>query len=147
MGPSSSSSSSRDAAIKSDLDKDNKWETTLWGKFLAHPHSIYKFINADRSSHAERLAFYGKLVRFIQRCKKCPDAMAAAAPCVDERRSRRHGTPKEEDSGGTLEEVSQTASVFKGVRSPDDLEILEYCAFKFLGHTNELNRTTPIRYQ
>ena len=143
--PSSSSSSPPllDLETKTALDKDDGWETKLL-TFLKRTNSITHLLNERRSSHEERIDFYGKLLKFIQKCKSCSDATSTScddcnnAVVTSPSRTSRKSRARSLSPTSTLEEVSYKSSQFKGVRTPRDLASLEYCASKYLSHLSRL---------
>ena len=129
-----------DLETQTALDKNDGWEKKL-PTFIVRPNSIYHLLNERRSSHEERLDFYGKLLKFIQKCKSCSDATSTS--CDDHDNTvvtspSRKSRAKSLSPTSTLEEVSYTSSQFKGVRTPRDLALLEYCASKYLSHISRL---------
>jgi hypothetical protein len=135
--PSSSSSPLLlDLETRSALDRNDGWENKLMLTFLVRPNSIIHLLNKSRSSHEERIDFYRKLLKFIQKCKSCSDA--------NDDNNTNSSIATTETS--TLEEVSHMSFQFKGVRTPRDLAVLEYCASKYLSHVSRLkngNHGTP----
>ncbi len=147
-----------DAATKAELDTNSKWENKLL-KFVVKPTAMCHMLNEKKSNHKERLDFYGSLIKFIQRCQLCPDATSAstamdatsesidgdtvmASPSVSSSPAKRLSSST---SQPTLEEVSYTSSQFKGVHTPRDLAILEYCVSKYLARINKLHRIASNR--
>ena len=156
--PSFSTLELLDAATKAALDTNNKWENKLL-KFVVKPTAMCHMLNEKKSNHKERLDFYGSLIKFIQRCQLCPDATSdrkamdatseyfdgdtvMASPSVSSSPTKRLSSST---SQPTLEEVSYTSSQFKGVHTPQDLAILEYCVSKYLARINKLNRIASNR--
>ncbi|KAL7533586.1 hypothetical protein ACHAXR_005330 [Thalassiosira sp. AJA248-18] len=90
-----------DAATKADLDTNGKWENTLSG-FLKQPPSLYRITNERRSMHEERLAFYGKLIRFVQKCKACSDATPPVTMGAEEELGGGEEKKSNEDDGDVV---------------------------------------------
>lgn len=159
VSSSSSLSSLLDPATKQELDADPvKWENKLSGNFLVQPSSLYRITNERRCTHKERLAFYGKLLKFIQKCKQCSDAVVTPPTSggagddansdgdvvmKNEKKNHKRSDSPNSTSSQTLEEVSYSSHQFKGVRTARDLALLEYCASKLLAAIHELKN--PLR--
>ena len=169
LRPSSSSPSSLstlmllDGAAKAELDKDNEWENKIL-KFVVKPTAVCHMLNERKSNHNERIDFYGNLIKFIQKCRACPDATSnaptatsttpdgsivdgdsiMASPSVATKRLSSY-TTSSSSSQMTLEEVSYSSTQFKGVHAPRDLAILEYCVSKYLARITKLHRMATIR--
>ncbi|KAL3761895.1 LOW QUALITY PROTEIN: hypothetical protein ACHAW5_006124 [Stephanodiscus triporus] len=118
------------------LDRNDGWETRLMQTFLVRPNSIIHLLNKSRSSHEDRCDFYRKLLTFIQKCKSCSDANDDSNTKSSIATTAASSSLLQETS--TLEEVSHMSSQFKGVRTPRDLAVLEYCASKYLSHVSRL---------
>lgn len=69
-------------------------------------------------------------MKFIQRLKNCSDATS------------NEDSPNDDNGKQTFEEVCYTSSQFKGVRTPLDLAVLEYCACKFLAQISSIKNGT-----
>ncbi|KAL7467546.1 hypothetical protein ACHAXS_007788 [Conticribra weissflogii] len=144
---SNTRNSTLDPSIRAELDENDHWQNVLQG-FLKQPMSLYQYTNVKRSTHEQRLVFYGKLLRFIRMCSDCQEVKSGDAcmgECNDEEKksqSPRSLSPVEavaDDSGLSLEEACQTSTSFKNVNTPQDLEVFEYCVSKYLAFINHAN--------
>ncbi len=132
-----------DLETKAALDENDGWEQRLL-TFLGRPNSISHLLNERKSSHEERLDFYRKLLNFIQKCKSCSDATSTSCGDHDNtvvKSTSRKSRAESLSPSITLEEVSYTSSQFKGVCTPRDLALLEYCASKYLSHISRLKNS------
>ncbi|KAL9182957.1 hypothetical protein ACHAXT_004236 [Thalassiosira profunda] len=114
-------------ATLQELDKGPKqWEEKLAG-FLAQPHTLFRLTTPNRSTHEERVKFYGELLSFIQKCKRCSDADGGEP------------SKRDDDSSLTLDETCQTSSRFRNVQTASDLALLDHCAAKFRVLVSDFN--------
>jgi len=152
-----SDSKSLDPSEKRRLDQDEQWQKELQNcQLKMNEVEFSRLLNPTRSKHEDRLDFYGKLLKFIQKCKKCSDSEVSDklptedAPMegTEDRKqngseSNRDGT---EEESLTLEEYSEMSKQFKTIRTPSDLQVLEYCAMKYLHFISSLASTKkPLR--
>jgi len=139
--------STLDPTSRAELDENDQWQNVLQG-FLKQPMSLYQYTNVKRSTHEQRLEFYGKLLRFIRKCSDCQEVKSSDADMEEydeeEKKSQspRPLSPVEAvaaDSGLSLEEACQTSTSFKNINKPHDLQVFEYCTSKYLAFINHAN--------
>ncbi len=136
-------SKSLDASEKRNLDQPDQWQKVLEKcQVKLNEVEFSRLLNSTRSKDEDRREFYCKLVKFIQGCKKCSDSdypdkdstedvpmEGTDQPKQNERKSNRADA---KDESLTLEEYSEMSSQFKTIRTPREVEVLEYCAMKYL---------------
>lgn len=152
-----SDSKSLDPTEKLRLDQDEQWQKELENcQLKMNEVEFSRLLNPTRSKREDRLDFYGKLVKFIQRCKKCSDSDVSdkvptedvAMDGTDDRKQNESKPNPEgtEDESLTLEEYSEMSKQFKTIRTASELQVLEYCAKKYLQFMSSLASTKkPLR--
>lgn len=136
-------SKSLDPSEKRKLDQDEQWQKVLETcQVKLNEVEFSRLLNSTRSKDEDRRDFYCKLVKFIQGCKKCSDSdypdkeSTEDVPMEGTDKPKQNGSKPNradaEDESLTLEEFSEMSSQFKTIRSPRELEVLEYCAMKYL---------------
>eukprot|EP00984_Skeletonema_dohrnii_P012410 scaffold5034_cov124-Skeletonema_dohrnii-CCMP3373.AAC.10 len=127
--PQQIESKSLDPAEKRKLDQDGQWQKELENcQLKMNEMEFSRLLNSTRSKKEDRLEFYTKLVKFIQGCQKCSDSDDSDKEDVPMEGTNRDST----DESLTLEEYSEMSTQFKTIRTPRELQILEYCAKKYL---------------
>lgn len=150
--PQQFASTSLDPAEKSRLDQDEQWQKELQlCQLKMNEVEFSRLFSSTRSKDEERKGFYFKLLRFIQGCKKCSDSDSAVMSPKEDVTMEGTDTPKEkddkpnrastDDESQTLEEYSEMSKQFKTIRTPKELETLEYCAKKYLNFITSLTST------
>ena len=148
-----SDSKSLDVSEKLRLDQDEQWQKELEScQLKMNEVEFSRLLTPRRSKHEERIEFYGKLLTFIQRCKQCSDSVVSDKAPMDDvpMEGTDYGTQNEsgpdrdvteEVESQTLEEYSEMSTQFKTIRTPTELEIIEYCAKKYLQYISSLAST------
>jgi len=150
--PQQIESNSLDPAEKRKLDQDEQWQKELEScQLKMNEIEFSRLLNATRSKKEERNEFYAKIVKFIQGCKKCSDSDDSdKVPMEDvpmegtDQAKQNDSKPKRdstEDESLTLEEYSEMSKQFKTIRTPRELQVLEYCAKKYLQFILSLGST------
>ncbi|KAL7520743.1 hypothetical protein ACHAWX_005453 [Stephanocyclus meneghinianus] len=132
------------------LDENDLWQKRL-ERYIPNPHlSLVRLLNGKRSSLKERSDFYEKIMRFVSKCRKCPDCKAVDDIIMEEKSDKVESfsslNPNEaadsSDALNVLAEVCEMSHSFRNVNSARDVAILEYCAFKFKCFMNQLGKTS-----
>lgn len=143
-----------DDAMKEKLDENEGWVKAL-ENFHYPSLVVARNTNKKMSSPDERTAFYGKLERFILKCRKCKDAEPTEGfggdVMMDEKSDKAEenaageSTPNnDEDDRLTLEQLSEETRGFRNVRNSRDLAVLEYSAFKFKQFIKEASHSAKV---
>ncbi|KAL7495415.1 hypothetical protein ACHAWT_003937 [Skeletonema menzelii] len=150
--PAQFANTSLDPSEKTKLDQDEQWQKELERcQLKMNEVEFSRLLNSTRSKDEERRGFYIKLLKFIQGCKKCSDSDSSVTGSKEDVAMEGTDHPREdenkpnrasiEDESQTLEEYSEMSKQFKTIRSPKELEVLEYCAMKYLQFINSLSST------
>ncbi|KAL3786551.1 hypothetical protein HJC23_006801 [Cyclotella cryptica] len=132
------------------LDDDDEWQKSL-ERYIPNPHlSLVRLLNGKRSSLKERSDFYDKIMRFVTKCRKCPDCKLVDDVIMEEKSDKAEPfsslNPNEatdsSDALNVLAEVCEMSHSFRNVNSARDVAILEYCAFKFKGFMNQVEQAS-----
>ncbi len=117
------------------LNRDDEWQTEL-ENYVQSPTLLLSLFNPKRGTHEERLQFQKKLETFIYLCND--EISEEESTC--KKRSRDGKASEEKSTDADLAEMqeslqglldrSDASAVFKGVRSRQDVAILEFCANK-----------------
>ena len=133
--PQQSVSDTLDEMEKRKLDQDEQWQKVLENcQSKLNMLEFSRLVNPTRSKREEKLGFYTKLIKFIQSCKQCSECKKTDEPPVEDMQMERKpkGGSSDEDESRTLEEISEINTQFKTIRTLKELEILEYCAMKYM---------------
>lgn len=127
-----------DGKSRAKLDEDGAWEKSLERYIPNHCMVLNRLLNKNRSNLKERTEFHEKLIRFITKCRKCPDCKLSDDDIIEEKSDKAEVesslNPDETDgidSSTSLAEICEMARSYQNVRTARDVGVLEYCAFKF----------------
>jgi len=132
------------------LDENDEWQKKL-ERYIPNPHlSLVRLLNGKRSSLKERSDFYEKIMRFVTKCRKCPDCKSVDDIIMEEKSDKVEPfsslNPNEaadsSDALNVLAEVCEMSHSFRNVNTARDVAILEYCAYKFRSFMNHVEKAS-----
>jgi hypothetical protein len=138
-----------DVATLTRLNREVDWQKEL-ENYVKSPMMFLSLFNPNRGSNEERINFYKKLETFIDLCLKE----------IDEEESTRTKRPRDgdnkvvDDDSPDMEEQLKglldrcdAAPSFKGVRSRQDVAILEFCSNQLRAYTLKMLKRKKVSYR
>jgi len=149
-----------DLANLTKLNQD--WENGL-SAYLTQTTTLPTLLNSRRKTHEDRMNFHKKLTNFINRCHASPECAQAPQSdveldsCDDDSTDGKMsptstvvsklGATVVDDDAQSLEELCETSSMFKAIKTSQDVAILEFCSNKFYQASVNMVKEKKLQYQ
>lgn len=131
------------------LNREDDWQKSL-EKYVQSPMMLLSLFNPKRGSNEERINFYKKLETFIDLCLKEieeEESTGTKRPRDGQAKATDGDVPNmEEPLQGLLDRCDAFPS-FKGVRSRQDVAILEVCVNQLRAYTLKLLKVKKVSYK